>query len=247
MIIAAIQSVSVAGNIEENIAHHVRLAKTAANRGAEFILFPELSLTGYELATARETALRCSDPRLGELRALAMRGDATIVVGAPIKNDRGHLFIASLVFRPDGQLDCYTKQHLHAGEADIFTVGDGGEILEIREERIALAVCADISRTTHPETAAKRGASIYAASVLISDNGYATDTGLLLQYAQQYDMQVMMANHGAATGGWKPAGRSAIWDTDGEQIVAAPGVGEYIILAKNAGNSWHGQVVAGPI
>lgn len=240
--IAAIQSISIKGNIAANVARHAQLARAAANQGAKFVLFPELSLTGYELAIAREVSMHCDDPRLNELRMVAKELAATIVVGAPIVGDGGALHIAALSFGPDGDLPIYTKQHLHSGEAEVFAPGEGGEPLNIHGTKIALAVCADISQASHPERAAASGASVYAASVLITDNGYETDTGLLQQYAESCGMMVAMANHGAATGGWKPAGRSAIWDAEGKLIVAAPADGECIVMAKRENGIWHARV-----
>lgn len=243
-VIAAIQSISIAGNIEANVAHHVRLAKNAARHGARFALFPELSLTGYELAIAHQVAIRQDDVRLTELSVVAKDAGITIVVGAPIVGEDGKLYIAALSFRPDGRIDRYTKQHLHEGEARIFAAGEGGVPMDIHGQKIALAVCADISHASHPQQASKDGASIYAASVLVSDNGYATDSGLLERYAKDCAMLVVMANHGGTTGGWKSAGRSAIWDSNGALVAVAPGDGECIVWAKQENGRWHGQVLS---
>lgn len=243
--IAAIQSISIKGDIAENIERHIRLARVAARHGATFVLFPELSLTGYELAIAHEVAIGCNDPRLGDLRLLAKESGLTIVVGAPIVADSGHLHIGALTFKPNGELSVYTKQYLHSGEAEVFMPGAGGALVDLDGTKIALAVCADISQAAHAEQAARDGASVYAASVLITDNGYETDSGLLRQYAANHRMPVVMANHGAATGGWNSAGRSAIWDDAGNLIVAAPGDGECIVMAERENGSWHGRVLSG--
>lgn len=243
-VIAAIQSISMAGNIEANVARHARLARIAAMHGATFALFPELSLTGYELAIAHEVAIRQDDVRLAELRAVARETDMTIAAGAPIAGEDGKVYIAALSFRPDGQMDCYTKQHLHEGEARVFAAGEGGEAMDIHGQKIALAVCADISHASHPRRASEDGACIYAASVLVSESGYATDSGLLEQYAKEHAMLVVMANHGGATGGWRSAGRSAIWDRNGELVVAAPADGECIVWAAQESDGWSGQVLS---
>ena len=84
------------------MAHHVELAETAANHGARFIVFPELSLTGYEPNLARELALKATDPKLKPLRKVAEEGVLTIVAGAPMLSDVG-LHIAAFIFRPLGE------------------------------------------------------------------------------------------------------------------------------------------------
>ena len=242
--IAAIQSISIKGDIAENARRHVHLARVAAKHGATFVLFPELSLTGYEPAIAPETAIGCNDPRLNELRMLAKESSITVIVGVPMVADGGHLYIAALTFKPNGDLCVYTKQHLHAGETEVFKPGDGGELVDLDGAKVALAVCADILQAGHAEQAARDGASVYAASVLITDGAYEAESGLLKQYAASHQMAVVMANHGATTGGWKPAGRSAIWDDFGNLIVAAPGDGECIVMAERENGTWHGRVLS---
>jgi predicted amidohydrolase len=241
---AAVQSISIKGDIPRNVKRHVELVKQAAGHAARFALFPELSLTGYELAIARENAVTCDDPRLEPLRTQARELGITIVAGAPFAGEHGVLHIAALSFLPDGRLDIYCKQHLHSGENEVFSPGSGGGLLDIGEEKLALAVCADISHAGHPRAAAASGASIYAASVLISPKGYEVDAGLLKQYALEHGMPVVMANHGGPTGGWESAGRSAVWDAEGNLVASATGTGEYIVLAGRESGRWRGEVIA---
>lgn len=243
--VAAIQSVSIKGDIAANARRHLHLARVAASHGASIALFPELSLTGYEPEIAHDNMIGCDDPRLRDLRMLAQEAAITMIVGAPVAAAHGKPNIGALSFRPDGSCPIYTKQHLHAGETAFFAPGDGGALLELDGARLAIAVCAEILQATHAARAAEQGASIYAASVLISAGAYDEETALLKRYAENHAMPVMMSNHGGATGGWNPAGRSAIWDAAGKLIAAAPGDGECIVLAewKNAG--WQGRVLSG--
>ena len=53
MKIAVIQTRPVKGNIEFNIRDHARLTSQASASGANFVMFPELSVTGYEPTLAR--------------------------------------------------------------------------------------------------------------------------------------------------------------------------------------------------
>jgi predicted amidohydrolase len=46
--IAAAQSSSIPGDIEANVARHAVFVRTAARAQVNLIVFPELSLTGYE-------------------------------------------------------------------------------------------------------------------------------------------------------------------------------------------------------
>jgi predicted amidohydrolase len=68
--IAAAQGVSVRGDIPRNITTHSTAIATAAMQGVSVLVFPELSLTGYEPDLAAELAMTPSDSRLTPLLML---------------------------------------------------------------------------------------------------------------------------------------------------------------------------------
>ncbi|WEF35607.1 carbon-nitrogen hydrolase family protein [Pseudoduganella chitinolytica] len=241
--VAAVQAVVARGDIAANVARHGLLARRAAGEGARLALFPELSLTGYEPALAAQLALRPDDVRLAPLRDAAASAGIVIVAGAPLANPDGKPHIAALTFHPDGRIDTYTKQYLHPGEETAFAAGSGGAAFDVAGSRIVLAVCVDITHAEHAAAAARDGAQLYAASVLVSVNGYAADAALLQGYAAAHRMPVLMANHGGATGGWEIAGRSALWNERGELVAAVPGDGECVLVAWHGGDGWCGRIV----
>ncbi|MDY7532579.1 carbon-nitrogen hydrolase family protein [Pseudomonas sp. Bout1] len=244
--IAAAQSISIAGDVPGNITRHLAFMGIAAEHGVQLLVFPELSLTGYEPSLAAGLAIVPGDEVLVPLREMVRELRITVVVGMPIRLAlASEVLIGALVLQPQGSMAVYTKQHLHPGEEAAFAAGQGGAALEWGDDRIALAVCADFSHASHPRQAAEAGANIYAAGVLISEGGYAPDTALLQSYAAEHQMVVLMANHGGPTGGWTCAGRSAIWGADGGLIAAASGVGEALVIARrDTAGQWHGEQVA---
>jgi predicted amidohydrolase len=254
LIIAAAQSISIAGDLAANIVWHQRFMQVAAEQGVQLLVFPELSLTGYERGLAAELAIAPDAEVLQPLRDFAREVGVTTVVGMPIRlSEDSPVLIGALVLGADGSLGIYSKQHLHPGEEVAFAPGTGGSTLTIEGDTVALAVCADFSHASHAAAAAQQGADLYAAGVLITENGYAPDTALLqgyapdtalLQgYASAHSMTVLMANHGGATGGWESAGRSAIWASDGSLIAAAPGAGNLMVVARRDADGWKGQLV----
>lgn len=244
-ILAAAQTISVAGDVPANLQRHLTLMRVAAEQGVQLLVFPELSLTGYEPFLAADLAIAPEDARLAPLRQLARELRLTAVVGMPIRlAPEAGVLIGALVLGADGSLAVYTKQHLHSGEELAFVAGQGGAALEWGRDRIALAICADFSHASHPRAAVDAGATVYAAGVLISEGGYATDSALLQGYAAEHGLLVLMANHGGPSGGWVCAGRSAIWAANGALLAAAPGVGEALVIARRGGEHWAGQVVA---
>jgi predicted amidohydrolase len=60
--IAAAQSQSVKGDIAANVRRHAEFVRVAAALKADVIVFPELSLSGYEPTIAAEVALSPDDP-----------------------------------------------------------------------------------------------------------------------------------------------------------------------------------------
>jgi len=242
--LAAAQSISIPGDVPANIERHLALMRTAAEHGVQLLVFPELSLTGYEPSLAAALAIAPQDAVLAPLRELARTLQLTAVVGMPVRlAPEDGVLIGALVLGADGSLAIYTKQHLHAGEEVAFVPGQSGATLELGRDRVALAVCADFSHASHPRAAADSGATVYAAGVLISEGGYATDSALLQGYAAEHGLVVLMANHGGPSGGWVCAGRSAIWAADGGLLVTAPGVGEALVIARRDDGRWVGNVV----
>ncbi len=210
----------------------------------QLLVFPELSLTGYERELAAELAIAPDAAVLQPLRDMARELGVTAVVGMPIRlSADSPVLIGALVLAADGSLEVYSKQHLHAGEEVAFAPGSGGSLLTMGKDTIALAVCADFSHASHAAEAAYKGANFYTAGVLITEGGYAPDTALLQGYAREHSMVVLMANHGGATGGWESAGRSAIWASDGSLIAAAPGTGDWLVIARRNAGEWSGEVV----
>src|SRR5476651_2482890 len=243
MIIAAAQLRCAAGDIENNIQRHLQTAEQAALHNVDFLLFPELSLTGYEPQLADQLAITLQDPRLAGLRESAIKHQMTLVCGAPLRSsDADALYIGAIVFAPDGTLYSYTKQHLHGPEAAIFTAGQGGPLIQVQQHQIGLAICADILSETHPQHAADCGATVYAAGVLISKKSYPLESGMLQRYAEKHRMVVMLANHCAPTGGWEPAGQSAIWDESGRLIVTASEGDDALAIARQGESGWLGEI-----
>lgn len=243
--IAAAQSIAIAGDLQANIVRHQAFIRTAADQGVQLLVFPELSLTGYEPDLAATLAVSPQTPLLQPLRDLAREVGVTAVVGMPIRlSPSGPVLIGALVLAADGSLRVYSKQHLHAGEERAFAPGVGGEHLVFADDVVALAVCADFCHASHARAAAESGAGIYAAGVLISEKGYAPDTALLQGYAAEHSMLVLMANHGGPTGGWVSAGRSAVWTAEGSLLVAAEGTGDLLVMARRTAGVWRGRVMA---
>jgi len=243
--IAAAQFIAKRGDVEHNVVRHMRLASLAADRGARMIVFPELSLTSYDLNVTAGDAVAPDDSRLRPLVDVARERDLILVAGAPIVFDND-LCIGAIAFRPDGQTTTYMKQYPTVTEQRTFKPGPSGVTIAVEDDLVGLAICADVGHAEHARDAAKRGATIYAAGSLISDDGYATDAALLQRYAAEHSMLALLANYGAPTGGYTAAGRSAAWSETGELLASAPPEGEALVVARRSRGRWTATAFACP-
>jgi predicted amidohydrolase len=253
--LAAAQLIPVRGEVEANVAGHIRLIRAAAEAGAGVLVSPELSLTGYELDLAAELAFVEGDARLGPLIEAAAAHEMTIVVGAPVRI-QSQLHIGAFIVAPNGSVEVYTKHHLGAfppeanpggavppAEASVFQPGDRNPLVRMGGHTAAVAVCADIGRPAHAEQAAARGADTYLASMFVIPGDLAPDTARLRQYAARHAMAVVFSNFGGPTGGLPSGGSSAIFTQQGELVAQLPPAGEGIVIAAEDENGWRGEPV----
>lgn len=242
MRIAAAQTGSVKGNVEANIATHLRVMETAAEQNVGVLVFPELSLTGYELELGRELAFAKDDPRLIPLAGAAREFGMDVLVGAPLLPDRiegaGVLpKLGCIILRADGTMQTYAKMHLHSGEEAFFSAGTLHTVLPVGDEHVGVGICADTCHAQHPQQCAAMGATVYVAGVLVSVGGYAADAALFAGYAVQHGMLTVMANHNRPTGGWVPAGKSGIWTPEGLSAFAGS-QGDALVMAERHSQRW---------
>jgi len=96
MNICLAQVQSIPGNIVANIDQHRYWIAKAAEQAADLIIFPELSLTGYEPTLAEALAMDPGDTRLAVFQEDSQKLGLTIGVGLPTRVAKG--ICISLVF-----------------------------------------------------------------------------------------------------------------------------------------------------
>jgi predicted amidohydrolase len=159
MKIAAAQIKPIANNTDANIQNHLRMIDLAAQQNVDLIAFPEMSLTGYEREKAEMLLFTEKDARLSLFIEKAKQYQMLIIVGAPIKISLNYLLVL-LFLLPMATRKCIPKQFLHDGEELYFSSSNlFNPIIECRNERISLAICADITHPIHAENAEKLDAT----------------------------------------------------------------------------------------
>jgi predicted amidohydrolase len=246
LIIAAAQSGSVPGDIPGNVAVHLRFGTAAAKCGVHLLVFPELSLTGYEPALAGSCAVGLDDPRLDSLRQLSEDANMTVVAGAPVRNSENQLHITALVFRPDGSGLVYTKEYLHSGEEEVFRARDGGRCASRRGYQYWLG---HLRGYESPAASRRRRGS---RGERLRRRRFATGEGLrrgrcaFKQLCFGAQDGRLMSNHSGPSGGWVSAGKSAIWSEDGGLVAASAGTDEGLIVGGKEHGVWKGRVLPLP-
>lgn len=242
--IAVAQSSSVKGDISENVQRHSKFVSCAAEHGVNVVVFPELSLTGYEPTVAAETAIDSDDRQLDPLRELSDRLNVAIIAGCPIRSNKTKPYIGAFIIRPDVPVDVYRKRFLDGDEVPYFIPSNDVVVCKCRETSVGIAICADISYPVHPADAAEKGATVYAAGVAITPKGIGEAEANMARYAREHELLAAMANYATDTGGYSIAGRSAIWNEAGDVLARAPESRECLVIAESDPAGWTGRVVS---
>ena len=253
--IAVAQTIPVRGDVDANVAQHLRLARIAAEAQAQVLVFPELSLTGYELDLGSDLAFSEKDARLAPLVEAASSSSLILIAGAPVRIG-SRLHIGAFIVFPDGTTELYTKHHLGAfpagascdgivppAEAAFFQPGDRNPLVRFGGHVAAVAVCADTGRPSHPQAAADRGATTYLAGMFVIPSEFEHETANLEASAARHAMTVACANYGGPTGGLATAGRSTIWSGKGERLARLEAAGAGVAVAGEDRAGWRTRTV----
>ncbi|MBE0649729.1 MAG: carbon-nitrogen hydrolase family protein [Bacteroidales bacterium] len=229
MRIAIVQLRPVKGDIEKNLENHIIWIKQALKQKADMVVFPELSLTGYEPELAAELATSQEDKRLDVLQNISDKNNIIIGAGLPTR-EGDNLFVSMILFRPGQRRTTYSKQYLYPTEESVFTPGKNPLVLEYGSDIIAPAICYELSNPGHHKFAISHHANIYLASVMNSVSGVDADIQQLSELAKAHHMVTFMANYVGISAGYECAGKSSVWNEKGELIAQLGTKEEGIIL-----------------
>ena len=154
MRVALAQVAPALGNVEANLRMHRSAARKAAAAGADLIVFPELSLTGYLLQDlVPEVALSPEQSReIEQLRRLSRR--IAIVMGF-VEESEDHRFYNSALFLARGEiLHSHRKVYLPTygmfDEGREFAAGETFRAFDTPLGRFGILICED---AWHPSAA----------------------------------------------------------------------------------------------
>lgn len=221
LVIAVAQPPCVARDVAANAVTHAATVRAA---DARVVVFPELSLTGYELDAP---AISVDDPRLAPIIAACAEMGSVALVGAPVggeaDSEAGSIHIGVLAVDGVGATVAYRKVWLGGAEPERFTPGSAPVMIVVDGWRLGLAVCKDTGVPQHAADTAALGMDVYVAGVLETAEDVAVPEARALRVAADHHVWVAIASFAGSTGGGyaHAAGRSGIWSPEGAEVARA--------------------------
>ncbi|CAM3612484.1 carbon-nitrogen hydrolase family protein [Tsukamurella ocularis] len=220
-----------APDVARNLAAIDDAAARAAAAGAQVLVTPEMSVTGYDIGPA---AAELARPRGGEyhdaLAAIAGRHGVAVVAGYPELAD-GRVFNATTVVAPDGaELAHYRKTHLF-GDLDRAMFEPGDELpvqFDLDGLRCGLLICYDVE---FPE--AVRAHAEAGTDLLLVPTGLMEPFGRIAEQVvpvRAFESQLYIAytNHSGRETSLEYCGLSTAAGPDGD-VVARAGRDEQLL------------------
>jgi len=164
--VALAQINTVLGGVDKNLEKHLKYIEEARQEGAELILFPELSLTGYALQDIVPTVAHhpdASDPVFRELLDASLGID--VMVGFVEEDKRNRFYISAAYLSAGKVLDVHHKTYLPTyglfDEGRFFARGDSVHAFETRFGRVGMLICEEFWHASPPYLLWLDGADIF--------------------------------------------------------------------------------------
>ncbi|MFQ5615009.1 MAG: nitrilase-related carbon-nitrogen hydrolase [Anaerolineales bacterium] len=241
------------GDVEANLEKHLALIEGACARGANLLVFPELSLTGYVLQDLVPTVAHRptdDDPIFREL--LAASQDLDMVVGF-VDEDRRHRFFIAAAYLSRGQvLHVHHKVYLPTyglfDEGRFFAWGDCVRAFDTRFGRAGILICEDFWHASPPYLLWLDGADLMIFTSASPGRGL-NDAPQLESarwvehinqaYASLFTTFVAHTNRVGYEDGLNFWGGATLFDPNGDLIVRGPYYEEGLTVAEIDLNQLH--------
>lgn len=218
MKIALAQYQSIKGDIAANVKKHLVFLEESSKHRVDLVVFPELSLSGYEPTLAKELAMELTDDRLEPFQVFSNTKNVTVLAGFPGFSSKGTC-ISLAIFQPHQPAIRYSKRYLHEDEWPYFVSGDKSPILLVNGIKIGLTICYELSVAEHNALLAQSNIDLYLASVAKTTNGMLTASRTLSSFAQTQGVPVAVVNSVGPADNFVASGGSSAWDQQGSKIM----------------------------
>jgi predicted amidohydrolase len=241
------------GNVSANLDRHLSIAQEAEKAGADLLIFPELSLTGYVLQDLASTVAHRptpEDPVFKPLLNASQKLD--MVVGFVEEDIRNRFFIASAYLSGGKVLHVHRKVYLPTyglfDEGRFFAWGDSIQAFDTRFGRVGMLICEDFWHASPPyllwldgadmliHTSASPGRGLNSGEILDSSRWV---DHINSAYASLFTVFVAHSNRVGFEDGLNFWGGAAIFDPNGDEVVHGPFHEEALVLADVDLNQLH--------
>ena len=241
------------GNVDANLEKHLAYAQEARKLGADILLFPELSLTGYvlqDLASSVAHRPTLDDPVFSRL--LQASQDIDIVVGFVDEDQRSRFYIASAYLSRGEVLHVHHKVYLPTygmfDEGRFFAWGDSIRAFDTRFGRVGLLICEDFWHVSPPYLLWLDGADLFFFTSASPGRGLSSAPQLSSSrwveqvneaYANFFTAFVAHTNRVGYEDGLNFWGGATVFNPDGELIAHGPYHEEALTIAELDLNQLH--------
>jgi len=241
------------GDVDANLEKHLELAKSAKQDGADLIVFPELSLTGYVLQDlAPAVSHRPVDDDHVFKHLLQASQDLDLVVGFVDEDARHRFYIASAYLSGGQLLHVHHKVYLPTyglfDEGRFFAWGDSVRAFDTRFGRMGILICEDFWHASPPYLLWLDGADVLLFTS--ASPGRGLNEGNKLEsarwvenvnrsYANLFTSFVAHSNRVGYEDGLNFWGGATVFDPNGERIAQGPYFEEALTIATLDLNQLH--------
>jgi len=222
------------GDVPANLEKHLAIAREA--RGADLLIFPELSLTGYVLQDLTSSVAHHptgDDPIFKPL--LEASQDMDIIAGFVDEDHRHRFYIASAYLSQGQVIHVHHKVYLPTyglfDEGRFFAWGDAVRAFNTRFGRLGILICEDFWHASPPYLLWLDGADVMIFTSASPGRGLNTEPQLESArwvehinraYASLFTDFVIHVNRVGYEDGLNFWGGSTVFDPSGELLVKAP-------------------------
>ena len=241
------------GVVESNLEKHLLQIGQASDDGAQLIIFPELSLTGYVLQDLVPTVAHPAEPQDPVFKSLLAASDKIDIMFGFVEEDIRNRFFISSAYLSKGQIvHVHRKVYLPTyglfDEGRFFAWGDSTRAFDTQFGRVGMLICEDFWHVSPPYLMWLDGADIFLFISASPGRGLSTGPQLSTAtwvesinraYASIFTSVVVHCNRVGYEDGLHFSGGSTVFDPDGDLLARAPYDEEALTLCTVDLNQLH--------
>jgi NAD+ synthase (glutamine-hydrolysing) len=251
--LALAQIATTLGDIDKNLAKHLAVIEKAYASGADLLVFPELSLTGYVLQDLVPSMAHSPTPDDAIFAPLLKAShQLDIVVGFVEEDQRNRFHIASAYLSRGEVLHIHRKVYLPTyglfDEGRFFAYGSAVEAFDTRFGRAGMLICEDFWHASPPYLLWLDGADLFIFHSAspgrgLTDNPQLENTQwvdlILRAYASLFTSFVVHTNRVGYEDGLNFPGGAVAYDPDGNPLGRGPFHEESLVMVELDLNQLH--------